>query len=60
MKVIIRYPKIYKTPMRIETIKDEEDAIDKAAEVHQGFGQALILSDNELKELGELIKKEKP
>lgn len=60
MKVIIRYPKEYKTPMSIETIKDIEDAVDRAAEVKQGFGQALVISDKELAELGELIKKEKP
>lgn len=56
MKIIITYPPEYKTPMRIETIEDEEDAIDKAAEVSQGFGQALVLTEKEYQKLTELIK----
>jgi hypothetical protein len=56
MKVIITYPPEYRTPMRIENIKDEEDAIDKAAEVRQGFGQALVLTEKEYQELLKLVK----
>jgi len=55
MKLIIVYPPEYRTPIVIETVEDEEDANDRAAEVSQGFGQTLILTEKELKELINLI-----
>jgi len=51
MKLVIKYPPEYKTPIRIEEAEDLEEAWDREDEVKQGFGQALILTDKQWEEL---------
>lgn len=54
-KIIIKYRPEYKTPMYIEEAEDLEEAYDIQDEVEQGFGSSLILTEDEYKELKQLL-----
>lgn len=47
MKVIIKYPPEYNTPVKVHDFDDKNDAVNAAADAEQKFGQAVILTDEE-------------
>jgi len=51
LKVIVKHRPEYNTPIRVFDAEDEDEARDTADEAEQGFGQALILTDQEYLEL---------
>ena len=53
MKVIIKYNPEYKTPIKVHEVEDFEDAWDLIDEAKQGFGQGIILTDQEFEQLNQ-------
>ena len=51
MKVIIKYNPEYKTPVKVHEVEETEDAWDLIDEAKQGFGQGIILTDQEFEQL---------
>lgn len=51
MKVIIKYNPEYKTPVKVHEVEDVEDAWDLIDEAGQCFGQGIILTDEEFKDI---------
>jgi hypothetical protein len=51
MKVIIKYNPEYKTPVKVHEVEEAEDAWDLIDEAEQGFGQGIILTDQEFEQL---------
>ena len=51
MKVIIKHRPEYKTPVKVYSTDDNNEAIEIAAEAEQQFGQAIILTDEEFSNL---------
>jgi len=54
-KVITIYPEVLKTPVRVFTVENEEDAWDEKAAANQQFGQALVLDEEQYESLKEAI-----
>ena len=50
-KVITKHRPEYKTPVKVYSTDDKNEAVEIAAETEQQFGQAIILTDGEFKEL---------
>lgn len=55
-KIIVRNRPEYKSPLMIFGADDLDEANDTKDEVEQKFGQALILTDQEFKELKEILQ----
>ena len=53
--VITIYPDVLKTPVKVFTVENEEDAWDEKAVANQQFGQALVLDEDEYESLKEAI-----
>jgi len=51
MKVIIKHIQYCKTPIKVYEVEDLEDAWDLIDEAHQCFGQGIILTDEEFKDI---------
>jgi len=51
MKVIIKYIPEYKTPVKVHEVEDVKDAWDLIDEAAQRFGQGIILTDEEFKDI---------
>lgn len=51
MKVIIKHNQEYKAPLKVHEVEEEEDAWDLIDEAKQSFGQGIILTDQEFKQL---------
>lgn len=56
-KIIVRNRAEYKSPLIILEADDLDEANDTKEEVEQIFGQALILTDQEFKELKEILQR---
>lgn len=54
-KVITIYSEVLKTPVRVFTVENEEDAWDEKAAANQQFGQALVLDEDQYESLKEAI-----
>ena len=50
-KVITKRRPEYKTPVKVYSTDDKNKAVEIAAKTEQQFGQAIILTDAEFKEL---------
>lgn len=51
MKVIIKYNPEYKTPVKVHEVEDIKDAWDLIDEAGQSFGQGIVLTDEEFKDI---------
>ena len=57
-RVIVTYPPVYKTPIKIEKVDGQEELFDLMDEVEQQFGKCTVIHDHEWKEFVKLINEE--
>lgn len=56
-KVIIRHRPEYNTPLQIQQADNLDEANDTREEIEQQFGQALILTNEEIELLKEILNR---